>query len=94
MEPECRRISCGEPLPIEGGKVVGSGFEFEDTLEYSCAAGMRLFGVAERTCQSDGSWSGEKPECVREFTFLIFLVIFFVGNQIIKILQSGQNRRN
>ena len=35
------------------------------TAEYACNEGFELVGTNTRTCQSDGTWSGEAPTCQR-----------------------------
>ena len=37
---------------------------YEDTCSYTCNTGYELTGSSERTCQSDGSWSGSPVSCV------------------------------
>ena len=37
----------------------------EDTCSFTCNTGYELTGSDTRTCQSDGSWSGSEPACVR-----------------------------
>ena len=41
-------------------KTVGS------VARYSCSSGYTLSGVATRTCQSNGEWSGSQPSCQGE----------------------------
>ena len=31
---------------------------------YSCQDNYQLMGTSERICQSDGTWSGDKPACL------------------------------
>ena len=38
---------------------------YEDTCSYTCNAGYELTGSNTRTCQNDGSWSGNETMCVR-----------------------------
>ena len=37
---------------------------YEDTCSYTCNTGYELTGSSERTCQSDGSWSGSPVSCI------------------------------
>ena len=37
---------------------------YEDTCSFTCNTGYELTGSSERTCQSDGSWSGSPVSCI------------------------------
>ena len=39
-------------------------FSYEDTCSFTCNTGYELTGSTERTCQSDGSWSGSPVSCI------------------------------
>ncbi|XP_042878589.1 sushi, von Willebrand factor type A, EGF and pentraxin domain-containing protein 1-like isoform X2 [Penaeus japonicus] len=62
-EPECRRVTCGFPGYLLNGHVEGSSYSFGDTVSYTCNPGFVLQGASTRTCQDDGVWTGEHPEC-------------------------------
>ena len=38
---------------------------YEDTCSFTCDTGYELTGSENRTCQSDGSWSGIIAMCKR-----------------------------
>ena len=38
---------------------------YEDTCSFTCNTGYELTGSDTRTCQSDGSWSGNDVMCSR-----------------------------
>ena len=38
---------------------------YEDTCSFTCNTGYELTGSSERTCQSNGSWSGSDIVCRR-----------------------------
>ena len=42
---------------------VGVGYE-GDTCSFTCDTGYELTGSDNRTCQSDGSWSGNDVTCI------------------------------
>ena len=47
---------------------------YEDTCSFTCNTGYELTGSDTRTCQSDGSWSGNDTTCNRgEYVFVIFV---------------------
>ena len=41
---------------------LGDG-SYEDTCSFTCNTGYELSGSPQRTCQSDGSWSGSPVSC-------------------------------
>ena len=50
--------------PINGMVTCPSGNKTNDTCYYSCDIGYELNGgSAQRTCQSNGRWSGRPPSC-------------------------------
>ena len=58
-------VDCGELGNPAGGSVsIAAGTTFGSTAEYNCNIGFLLIGNLERTCQSDGQWSGMEPTCV------------------------------
>ena len=38
---------------------------YEDTCSFTCNTGYELTGSDNRTCQSDGNWSGSDTTCSR-----------------------------
>ncbi|XP_065917365.1 uncharacterized protein [Dysidea avara] len=46
--------------PSSGGDGIPS---YEDTCNFKCNTGYELTGSPQRTCQSDGSWSGSPLSC-------------------------------
>ena len=61
--PSNGMISCSQ-----GGDAVPS---YEDTCNFTCNTGYELTGSDTRTCQSDGSWSGDGAMCSRGEWFLM-----------------------
>ena len=51
----------------------GVGYE-GDTCNFTCNAGYELIGDGNRTCQSDGSWSGSEAVCGRGMYFIIHYI--------------------
>ncbi len=45
------------------GTVDDADREYQSVATYSCDPGFNLDGAETRTCQSDGTWSGQPPTC-------------------------------
>ena len=39
-------------------------YHYEDTCSFTCNTGYEITGSSERTCQSDGNWSGSPVSCI------------------------------
>ncbi|XP_039909998.1 CUB and sushi domain-containing protein 2-like, partial [Hirundo rustica] len=60
-------ITCRAPQAIPNGKVVGSDFSWGSSVSYACLEGYQLSLPAVLTCEGNGSWSGEIPQCFPVF---------------------------
>uniref|UniRef100_A0A8C2WS41 Sushi domain-containing protein n=1 Tax=Cyclopterus lumpus TaxID=8103 RepID=A0A8C2WS41_CYCLU len=61
---------CGDPgMPPHGARLESEKFKTKSLLRFSCEAGYRLIGSAERTCLHNGNWSGTQPVCQVPFIF-------------------------
>lgn len=56
-------MSCPEPEVPPGGYMEGYDYYVHSTVEFHCDAGHMLIGEQALTCQPDGEWSGEPPNC-------------------------------
>ena len=57
-------VDCDDPgSPSNGDRRLVST-TFRSQVQYECRRGYRLEGASERTCQSNGQWSGNLPSCV------------------------------
>ena len=61
-------VQCPQILMPENGEISCSlindpSFSYEDTCSFTCNTGYELTGSPQRTCQSDGSWSGSLVSC-------------------------------
>ena len=56
-------IFCPKLHPPLNGIVRVRDKSVDSRAMYECLAGYVVFGDEYRTCQSDGEWSGEEPEC-------------------------------
>lgn len=61
--PVCRPVSCGDPGSMANGTARGGSFVYPEVLHYECSSGFILKGKETITCQADGKWSGQKPQC-------------------------------
>lgn len=59
-------IMCKPPQLIPNGKVVGSDFTWGSSVSYACLEGYQLSLPAVLTCEGNGSWTGELPQCFRK----------------------------
>ncbi|MBN3309505.1 CSMD1 protein, partial [Amia calva] len=64
IKPSCRAITCGPPPAIHHGKVEGSDFQWGSSVSYSCFEGYQLSLSAIVTCEGNGSWRGDVPQCL------------------------------
>lgn len=56
-------VDCGSlPVPVNG-TLIGEKTTFPNVLKFSCDEGFTQYGAAERRCESNGSWSGNKTSC-------------------------------
>ena len=58
-------VDCGALKPPSDGQVFFQSTLFLSEATYSCNSGFELVGEATRTCQANGQWSGEEPQCQR-----------------------------
>uniref|UniRef100_A0A7M4DYW0 CUB and Sushi multiple domains 2 n=1 Tax=Crocodylus porosus TaxID=8502 RepID=A0A7M4DYW0_CROPO len=63
-QPECEGIAL---LSLPNGKVVGSDFSWGSSVSYACLEGYQLSLPAVLTCEGNGTWSGEIPQCFPVF---------------------------
>ena len=60
-------MDCGTLDDIENGGVVMSTSTFGSTVTYTCEEGYDLSDDVERTCQADGSWDEDEPDCISKY---------------------------
>ncbi|XP_036402136.1 CUB and sushi domain-containing protein 1-like [Megalops cyprinoides] len=63
-KPSCRAIMCSQPPTISYGKVEGSDFQWGSSVTYSCFEGYQLSLPGIATCEGNGTWRGEIPQCL------------------------------
>ena len=64
-QPVCVPVECPPPKRILNGHTIGTNFEFQNTIEYTCEAGYKLEGLKIRRCLENASWNGYPPVCER-----------------------------
>lgn len=55
---------CGHLSDPANGQVTISGTSYWSKARYRCHDGFILVGVENRSCEANGLWSGEAPECL------------------------------
>jgi len=65
-------VNCGPPGTPQNGNTEVTSTTFGSVAEHDCNDGFLLCGSENRTCQSNGSWSGSLPECISKLQYWIF----------------------
>uniref|UniRef100_A0A3Q2ECB7 CUB and Sushi multiple domains 1 n=1 Tax=Cyprinodon variegatus TaxID=28743 RepID=A0A3Q2ECB7_CYPVA len=63
-QPVCQVIHCGPPPHVLSGKVEGTDYSWGSSVSYSCFHGYQMSIPAVLTCEGNGTWTGEVPECL------------------------------
>ncbi|HVZ73733.1 MAG TPA: hypothetical protein VHJ20_15240 [Polyangia bacterium] len=61
--PTCVIAQCPALNSPTGGSVSAPNLTYGSTAMYTCNTGYSLVGIASRTCQASGTWSGSPPTC-------------------------------
>ncbi|XP_062498853.1 CUB and sushi domain-containing protein 3-like isoform X3 [Corticium candelabrum] len=87
-QPVCQQIQCPNisKEAINNGRILNTNRLFGSLAVYECNAGYRVVGNRTRTCQQNGTWSGNPPIC--QGSKCDTLISPNNGNVTIKILQS------
>ena len=62
---------CDEPVAPANGRINGTDNVEGVTVIYFCNEGYNISGDANRTCQSNGQWTGIQPECICRFNAVV-----------------------
>ncbi|XP_026693209.2 sushi, von Willebrand factor type A, EGF and pentraxin domain-containing protein 1-like isoform X5 [Ciona intestinalis] len=63
-ETLCQSVTCPSlPSPSHGRKKCTDGNNFESACRFICDVGHDMVGTRVRTCQVDGTWSGQPVTC-------------------------------
>uniref|UniRef100_A0A3B4YUQ9 CUB and Sushi multiple domains 1 n=1 Tax=Seriola lalandi dorsalis TaxID=1841481 RepID=A0A3B4YUQ9_SERLL len=63
-QPVCQVIQCGSPPQVHHGKVEGTDHSWGSSVSYSCFHGYQLSTPAVLTCEGNGTWTGDVPQCL------------------------------
>ena len=67
--------SCGNPGTPDHGAKEGNGYQYGQSVKFTCTTGYQLQGSATRTCQTNGQWTGTQPTCNSKQRSQSFLVL-------------------
>uniref|UniRef100_A0A7N8WY87 CUB and Sushi multiple domains 1 n=1 Tax=Mastacembelus armatus TaxID=205130 RepID=A0A7N8WY87_9TELE len=63
-QPVCQAVSCGNPgTPAHGRIVFSDGITFGSSVAYACWEGFKTSGLTTRHCTTNGTWTGQPPDC-------------------------------
>ncbi|KAK3796935.1 hypothetical protein RRG08_032239 [Elysia crispata] len=65
IDPQCKRVTCPEPVSPENGWRTGEEVTFESILNYGCNTGYELLGEHNPKCLANGVWSDQSQTCVK-----------------------------
>jgi len=64
-EPQCTKITCGQPPSIEFGSPLSDQWYPGDDVRYACDDGYRLHQSERLLCSDTGNFTGDQPTCVK-----------------------------
>ena len=87
-------MDCGAPARPDNGRIVGTEFTFQHTVQVQCGPGFYLDGPDQLTCNENAAWIGgeSNPMCIGKTaeTFHIshFSGFFYFEVDIVMLLLS------
>ncbi|XP_071123961.1 sushi, von Willebrand factor type A, EGF and pentraxin domain-containing protein 1-like [Mytilus edulis] len=83
IPPVCVPVSCTDPVNGQFTKEkTYSSYIFRDTITYTCITGYELqCGDLKRSCQADGTWSGNPPVCKISLEYHCAKLFKFMKNE-------------
>ena len=80
----CITEACGNPEPLNNGRVVISGRTPGSNATYLCDDHYQLIGNATVVCQLDSQWDGEVPKCKGTYIFVLISANFYMATLALK----------
>jgi len=69
-------VSCGNPgTPAHGRIVLSDGITFGSSVAYACLEGFKTSGLTTRHCTTNGTWTGQPPDCTGKIQLISILII-------------------
>ena len=73
------------------GNVFAPSTTFGSTATHTCNIGFLLCGENNRTCQSNGSWSGSTPDCISKYWYSVMLVNLMCMDDLVSLFCIQHN---
>ena len=74
--PQFSAVSCGNPgTPAHGRIVVNDGVTFGSSVAYACWDGFKTSGLTNRHCTTNGTWTGQPPDCAGRIDIISLLLL-------------------
>lgn len=62
--PVCELVHCRDPAEVPFANMKYPGTMYLSTVNYQCHSGYTMKGSKALTCQENGTWTNEEPQCV------------------------------
>lgn len=83
--PQFSAVSCGNPgTPAHGRIVFSDGITFGSSVAYACWDGFKTSGLTTRHCTTNGTWTGQPPDCTGRLNIIastVILLLLSVGTE-------------
>ena len=81
-------VNCGYPGTPTRGRSYYSSTYYNAVVSYSCDVAYRLLGSRSRTCQANGQWSGNLPQCNCKLSLFLPHIKVYTNNHHHPIIGS------
>ena len=83
-------VDCGAPVRPDNGRIIGTDFTFQHTVQVQCGPGFFLDGPAQLTCNENAAWVGGEysPMCIGKTTVILYRISYkkFIFDQLFHFL--------